>query len=234
MAAKHIIIAAALGIAGLWPNLAGASEASELDAQAHAAIAAGNWQGAADILNKLVAVDARWTNFEALGDADFNLGKYPEAYAAFNTAIVGAKADHRLPHDQLQTALGAMYLSRGHALVQIARYDEALASYTSSATYLTNPGPAYYAIAALAYNQKLATPVDPVEYCDKAIAADPTIADAYFLKGSIQMSKPTPGPDKKMVFPPGTKEALQKYLELQPNGPEAKDAHDMLDALNQQ
>lgn len=232
MAIKKFIVAAAfLGVAGLIPSLAGASEATDLNTQAHAAIAAGDWATAAGLLDKLVAVDPKWTNFEALGDADFNLGKYQEAYTAFNTAIVGAKASKNYPKDQLAAALGAMFLSKGHALVQLARYDEALASYNSSAKYLTNPGPAYYAIAAMVYNQPM-TGVDPVDYCDKAIAADPTIADAYFLKGSIQMSKPTPGPDKQMVFPPGTKESLEKYLELAPNGSKAQDAKDMLDALN--
>jgi hypothetical protein len=38
--------------------------------------------------------------------------------------------------------------------------------------------------------------------------------------------------DNKMVVPDGTVEAYQKYLELKPDGPHAKEAKDMLAALN--
>ena len=49
---------------------------------------------------------------------------------------------------------------------------------------MTNPGQAYFNICAIEYNDSLTT-LDPVKACDKAIASDPTIADAYFIKGSI-------------------------------------------------
>ena len=45
------------------------------------------------------------------------------------------------------------------------------------------------------------------------------------------IGKATIGPDDKTVAPPGTAEAFQKYLELDPNGPLAEPAKDMLASI---
>jgi tetratricopeptide (TPR) repeat protein len=72
-----------------------------------------------------------------------------------------------------------------------------------------------------------------VDALDKAIAADPSRADAYYLKGSNLIAMAKVGRDgSKMVAPEGTAEAFQKYLELQPNGPHAEEAKQMLAVLN--
>jgi tetratricopeptide (TPR) repeat protein len=64
---------------------------------------------------------------------------------------------------------------------------------------------------------------------DKAIAADPTKAIAYYLKGQALISKATVDPKtQKIVAPPGTAEAYNKYLELAPNGPMAPEAKSVL------
>ena len=64
---------------------------------------------------------------------------------------------------------------------------------------------------------------------DKSIAADPTKADAYYQKGVNLINKATTDPKTGKVIPaPGTEEALNKYLELQPNGPYAEGAKSML------
>jgi len=65
---------------------------------------------------------------------------------------------------------------------------------------------------------------------DKAIAADPTKADAYFWKGSNLVQLATLKGDK-MVSPDGTAEAFQKYLELKPDGPHAGEAKAMLEGM---
>ncbi len=56
---------------------------------------------------------------------------------------------------------------------------------------------------------------------DKAIAADPTRAEAYYQKGINLLGKATLGKDGKMIPVPGTAEALNKYLELAPDGKNA-------------
>ena len=66
---------------------------------------------------------------------------------------------------------------------------------------------------------------------DKTIAADPTKALAYYWKGINLIGKATVGKDNKMVAPDGTAEAFQKYLELDPNGPMADTAKQMLASI---
>ena len=56
----------------------------------------------------------------------------------------------------------------------------------------------------------------------------PTKPLAYYWKGINLIGKATVGKDNKMTAPDGTAEAFQKYLELDPNGPMAQTAKDML------
>jgi len=71
---------------------------------------------------------------------------------------------------------------------------------------------------------------DAITAFDKCIAADPNKADAYYQKGVNLIGKATLQGDK-MVAPPGTAEAFQKYLELQPTGPYADVAKQMLASI---
>ena len=71
---------------------------------------------------------------------------------------------------------------------------------------------------------------DAIAAFDKVIAADPNKADAYYWKGVNLIGKATLQGDK-MVAPPGTAEAFQKYLELQPTGANADAAKQMLASI---
>jgi tetratricopeptide (TPR) repeat protein len=70
-----------------------------------------------------------------------------------------------------------------------------------------------------------------VGYFDKAIAADPTYADAYYQKGIALVGKATTDKSGKIVAPEGTEQAFEKYLELAPTGPNAQAAKDMLTSI---
>ena len=50
----------------------------------------------------------------------------------------------------------------------------------------------------------------------------PGYADAYYQYGVTLVSKAAIGADGKVTPVPGTVEAFQKYLELQPTGPYAQ------------
>ena len=86
--------------------------------------------------------------------------------------------------------------------------------YFNTGAVLTNAGKIDEALAAF----------------DKVIAADPNRADAYYWKGVNMIGKATLQGDK-MVAPPGTAEAFQKYLELQPTGTYADAAKQMLTSI---
>jgi len=65
----------------------------------------------------------------------------------------------------------------------------------------------------------------------KAIAADPNYADAHYQLGICMTGKATAKPDGSLVFPEGTAQAFQKYLELKPDGPFAESAKGMLTTM---
>src|SRR6266566_3192736 len=187
MGGKHAVIAAVLlGMAAVLPAAVSAqvpADAKALLDQAQTALSAKQWQQAADALSALVILDPRWFNFQNLGAAEFNLGRYEEAVAAF----------------------------------------------TKAAELSPNPGLAYFSLCATQYNLGLVE--GAVAACDRAIKADPTRADAYFIKGSALYGNGTLDQRNKYVVPPGTVEALQKYLQLAPNGGHVEDVRAMLGEL---
>ena len=66
--------------------------------------------------------------------------------------------------------------------------------------------------------------------CRQAIAADPMRVDAYFIVGmlGVAQAKTVGG---KTVAPPWASVALQKYLDLAPNGSHAMDVKAALDFI---
>jgi hypothetical protein len=67
---------------------------------------------------------------------------------------------------------------------------------------------------------------------DKAIAADPTKAEAYYIKGASLIGKSSMQ-GNKLVPPPGCVEAYNKYLELAPTGRFAPEVKGILAEMDQ-
>ena len=63
---------------------------------------------------------------------------------------------------------------------------------------------------------------------EKAVAADPTFAEAYYQMAVNLLGKASLDKENKMVAPPGTAEAFNKYLELEPTGSHAEEVKGML------
>lgn len=67
---------------------------------------------------------------------------------------------------------------------------------------------------------------------DKLLALDPTNANAWYYKGLCMLGKATTDPKTGKITPPaGTVEALQKSIQLAPNGPNAANAKAALQTL---
>ncbi len=90
-------------------------------------------------------------------------------------------------------------------------------------------GKYYYNMGALLVNH--AQNDAAVEEFKKAIAADPNYADAQYQYGVALAGKATTDPSGKIIAPPGTIEALQKYLELKPDGSYAQSAKELIAQL---
>lgn len=93
-----------------------------------------------------------------------------------------------------------------------------------------NGGKYYYNLGAMLVNSGQGEAAG--EAFKKAIELTPTYADAYYQYGVTLVGQAKIDPGTGKVTPvPGTVEAFQKYLELQPNGQWSQSAKEMLTSL---
>ncbi len=92
-----------------------------------------------------------------------------------------------------------------------------------------NAGKYYYNLGAMLMNGGQNDPACAA--FKKAIDTDANYADAQYQYGVCMVSKASIGPDGKVIPPPGTIEAFQKYLQLKPDGSNAEAAKAMLASM---
>jgi tetratricopeptide (TPR) repeat protein len=164
-----------------------------------------------------------------LGQAQLGLKKYDEAEVSYKKVLDLEGASKKPSINTLGAAnagLGEIYARTGKVTEADAAYDAAAKiNPTSAGFYLRNE-------AAIFFNEH--NPDAQVVAAQKAIAADPTLALAYYLKGNGLIPKTTLDPKtNKLVPPAGCLEAYQKYLDLAPTGPYAGEVKDILASFNQ-
>jgi len=155
--------------------------------------------------------------------------RYEAAVAAYQKALELKQATPDKDPAAQAKSLAAYYNNLAEAYAKSGKVDDAVKTYalaaqadpTAASQYYFNTG------AVLTNAGKVD---DAIVAFDKVIAADPNKADAYYWKGVNMIGKATLQGDK-MVAPPGTAEAFQKYLELQPTGSYAQPAKDMLTSI---
>ena len=208
-----------------------AQNENALITQVQAAQAAKDWPKAESLLTQLTAMDpGNWQFQQALGDVRLAQGKYAEAAESYATALAAAGKAEVTP--AIHQAMAAMYSNQGNAYVKLKRDDDAVKAYTQAAQLSDGPAAAtaWSNVCVEAYNASKQK--EALEACNKALAADPTKANAWFIKGSILMGDSDEDANGKPLPPPGTVEAFKKYLALEPKGPHAADAQQMLDYLS--
>ena len=124
-------------------------------------------------------------------------------------------------------AAAKLLVAEGNADLKAHDYDAAIAAYTKAVAADPNSISSFN-LCATYYN--IGRTDAALAACDQAIAVDPRKADAYFIKGSLLVGDATTV-GGKTTAPPGATEALNKYLELAPDGPHAQDVKQMLDFL---
>jgi tetratricopeptide (TPR) repeat protein len=201
---------------------------NDLITQVQAAQAAKDWPKAESLLLQLIAKDPQdWQYQQALADVQLKEGKYAAAADSYAAALLAAGKAKVTP--AIRQAMALMYINEGNAFIKLKRNDDAIKAFTQAAQLSDHPATAWFNLCATQYN--LGAMDGALAACDKAIAADPTKADAYFIKGSILMGNSTVDANGKTVAPPGTVEALQMYMKLAPDGPNVPDVKQMLDYL---
>ncbi len=125
----------------------------------------------------------------------------------------------------------AAYDSYALALAADDRLDDAKAKMAKAVELdPKGAGEYHYNLGALLMNRNQTD--GALDEFKKAIDADPNYADAYFYYGSTLVGKATMDPSTgKMTAPPGTVEALQKYVQLKPDGSNAESAKALIAAL---
>jgi tetratricopeptide (TPR) repeat protein len=157
---------------------------------------------------------------DAKTDAAEKQAAYDKGFEAFKKALDINQDD------------AALHNNYALALVKVKKIDEAQAELQKAASLdPTSAAKYYYNMGAILTNINQADAAGAA--FKKAIETDPGYAEAqyqYAIYLSAKMAPP--GPDGKITAPPGMKEALDKYLELTPNGPNAESAKALLAMLS--
>ena len=159
-----------------------------------------------------------------LGDVYDTAGRNDEAIQAYQAAIA-AKPD-----------VPGYYNNLGNVLARQGKIDDAKTAYEKSAS-LDPPGAAsaWRNFGISLYNaNRLGDAVEPLQ---KSVALDPNSAQTWYLLGASLVYKMTTkrvGDKDEVILAPGTVEAYQKALDLDPNGPwgaQAKEGLTQLQAI---
>ena len=160
--------------------------------------------------------------------AQNGLKKYDDAITSAKKALETNTASKK-PSAEIEGAanntLGEAYAGKNQLPDSTAAYDAAAKAQPAQAGM-------FYSNEAIVLAKFGGNPDAVVAAADKAIAADPNKPIPYYLKGQALIGKATVDPKtSKIVAPPGCEEAYQKYLQLDPNGPMAADAKNILEQI---
>ena len=209
-------------------QLAKNKELNDAYTAARTALDAKMYDEAIEAFNKAVALDdkqvAVWS-----GLADAYVGaagaKPAEASALYDKGFNAFRKAIELKPDD-----AAYYNNFALALAKDKKIDEAKTNLDKAAQLdPAGAGKYFYNMGALLVNS--AQNEAAGDEFKKAIAADPTYADAHYQYGLYLTSKATTDAAGKIIPAPGTLESLQKYLELKPDGPFAQSAKELIAGL---
>ena len=158
-----------------------------------------------------------------IGEAYDLAGRNDEAINAYKQAI------------ELKPETASYYNNLGNVLGRMGKIDEARAAYTKSAELdPPNAAMAWRNFGISLYQAgRMQEAVDPLK---KSIEIDPKSAQAYYLLGACLVASADykqVGDKMEVTLKPGTVEAYQKAIDLDPNGVWGKQAKEGLDQVNQ-
>jgi tetratricopeptide (TPR) repeat protein len=213
-------------------NSAGEQSSEALTALYNQAMQAKEWPRAAATAQQLVALKATSLNLRLLANAQLYSGSADAALATYDQALAAAekeKAAEGQPMNDWKDSLAQIYIGKGNALLKLKRTTEAIEAYNQSAGLASNAGLAYFNVCAVLYN--IGNTHESAAACRKCVQADPTRANAWFILGSDLFADSPIDSQGKVIASPETREALEKYLALAPDGPHAADVKAMLQMI---
>ncbi|MGD0437550.1 MAG: carboxypeptidase regulatory-like domain-containing protein [Bryobacteraceae bacterium] len=193
------------------------------------ALASKNYDAAVDAFQKGAELDAtQHVIFANLADAYVGLAQTKtgaDQQAALDKSLDAfQKAIALKPDDP------AYHNNYALALARDKKFDDAQTELNKAAQLdPPNAGKYYYNLGALLVNSGQTAASE--QAFKKAIEANPDYADAQFQYATALSARLTTGADGKVNAPPGMKEALEKYLSLQPTGQFADASKAMLQMI---
>jgi tetratricopeptide (TPR) repeat protein len=238
--AHMALLAAALFALPAAPQTSPGTSAQNPDAltEYNQAMQARDWPHAVSAAGQLVSLHTNSQNLKLLANAQLYSGLASDALGTYDRALAAAQqekpaagqaGDHA--SDQAtgtwKSGLADIYIGKGNALLKLKRTSEAIEAYNQGAEFALNQGRAYFNICATLYN--IGDTHGAPAACRKCLEADPSKADAWFILGSVLFADSPTDSNGKVVASPETRQALEKYLTLAPDGPHAADVKAMLE-----
>ncbi|HTU52021.1 MAG TPA: tetratricopeptide repeat protein [Acidobacteriaceae bacterium] len=159
-----------------------------------------------------------------LGDSELAAKKYADAATNYKKALALLAAAKAPKPDVIAAADNNL----GEALAKSGDVTNAVTAYEAAAKADPTNAGMYYANEAIVLF-KTGQGDAAGAAADKAIAADPNKAIAYYIKGWSLVQHASIDPKtNKIVLPPGCADAYQKFLSMVPTGPLAQDAQNIL------
>jgi tetratricopeptide (TPR) repeat protein len=218
-----------------------AAQLSSLIRQYNSALSAGDHQAEIAALEAIVAADpTRWDYFEPLGEAQMAIGDYDHAAESYEKGI---EAVHRFlssnpangseilesDRDRAKAGMVQMLINQANSYLKLKKNHEAIEASTKAAELAPDPATGYFNLCVMYYNTQ--TLEGALDACNKAIAANPKLDDAYFIEGALLFSTTKTNKDGSLTVAPGTVESLKKYLEVAPAGAHVTEVKQMLEYL---
>ena len=219
-------------IAAQISNSAGEQNPETLTAEYNQAMQAKDWPRAVTLAQQLAAQKATSLNLKLLGNAQLYSGTADAALATYEQALAATEKE-KPANDQAMVkwkdGLSQIYIGKGNALLKLKHTAEAILAYNQSAELASNAGQAYFNVCAVLYN--IGKTQESAAACRKCVQADPSRANAWFVLGSDLFADLPVTAQGKVQASPETREALEKYLALAPDGPHAADVKAMLEMI---
>lgn len=193
------------------------------------ALKAGDYAAAVTALKEAVALsdtqDVIWGN---LGEAQSKLAMTKQGDE--RAAIMAESAAAYTKAMEINPTQAGYANNLGLALIQAGKSDEGMAMLQKAAAAdPANAGKYYFNVGAILTNSG---DIDgAIEAFRNATVAQPDYAAAHYQLGMSLVGKATFTPSGAMQPVEGTLEAFQRYLELQPTGPDAETAKAMVESL---
>jgi tetratricopeptide (TPR) repeat protein len=193
------------------------------------ALTAKNYDAAIDAFQKGVEMDPKqvviWANL-----ADAYIGQSGTKTGADQQAALDKAVEAYSKAIALKPEDAAYHNNYALTLAKAKKFDEAQAELNKAAQLdPAQAGRYYYNLGAVLVNSGQSAQAEVA--FKKSIEANPEYADAQFQYATALSAKLVTGADGKVIAPDGMKDALEKYLQLEPAGQYADASKGMLQMI---